>query len=170
VERKEREMRGTMLGRGARALAVAVALTIGLGAGMTPALARGGTTYAWYCGTERTWTDSYSNDVVHWQACIRIDGNGNVSAAGRSYVTNYYSGKPINPWHVVVQLYDRTGTWKDSNSCDRSSAPVGSSNIFSCNTYSYNIVASGATAKFDVCLFYTSGQTNCSGFISYTKA
>ena len=89
-------------------------------------------------------------------------------AVGRSYVTNFNSNKPINPYHAIVQLYNKNGTWKDTSSCD-TSVPIGSSN-YHCNTSSYSIVASGSTSKFDVCLFYTSGQTNCTGYTSYTKS
>jgi hypothetical protein len=170
VERKEQTMRGAMLGRGARALAVAVVVATCLGAGVNSAVARPLPTWTWYCGSYQSWTDSYSGDVVHWRACIAVSSTGYVVAGGRSYVTNYNSNKPINPWHVVVHLYDNTGASKDTNSCDRTSAPVGSSNVFGCNTSSYNITASGSKATSDVCLFYTSGQTNCSGWASYTKS
>ena len=160
-------MRGIRLRRGALAVVMAVAATLVVSA---PASARGGLGYTWYCGAYQTWTDSYSNDVVHIQSCIRIDGNGGVMAGGHTYVTNYNSFKPINPWHVIVQLWDKNGVEKDMNSCDNSSAPIGSSNATNCTTYAYNIIHSGSKAKVNVCLFYTSGQTNCSPWVAYTKA
>jgi len=162
-------MRGTMLGRGARALAVSVVVAIGLGAGISPAVARPLPTWTTYCGPYKSWTDSYSGDVVHWTACIAVSSTGSVAAVGQSYVTNFNSSKPIDPYHVIIQLYTKNGTWKDTNNCD-TSVPVGSSNYQYCATGGYGIVASGANSKFDVCLFYTNGPTNCSGWDSYTKS
>jgi hypothetical protein len=84
-------------------------------------------------------------------------------------VTNY-TAKPIDPWHVIVQLWDENGVEKDMNSCDIGSAPVGSSSATTCTTYAYNIIHSGSKAKTNVCLFYTTGQTKCSPWVAYTKS
>jgi hypothetical protein len=39
-----------------------------------------------------------------------------------------------------------------------------------CTTYPYDIIHSGSQAKVNVCLFYTSGPTNCSPKVALTKS
>jgi hypothetical protein len=134
---------------------------------LAPAALARGTIYDWHCGSWHTWTDGYSGDTVNYRGCIGKDQYGTWDSKDDSYITHYNSNRPINPYHVRVWFYGPGGSLNNDGTCDRGSAPVGSSNTYICYS-GYGVGTAGSTTKSQVALFYTSGQLSVSPTISFT--
>jgi hypothetical protein len=130
-----------------------------------------GVTYVYWCPSYSTWTDPYSGMVVHYRPCFRAFHNLGTNtdflqSVNESYVTSVTS-QAVDPYWAVGHLVSPAGV-SQVLSCGRSGVPT---SMYECDgPHVTAVIGTIWTSKANVCLFFTSGPTDCSPTVSYNHA